>query len=100
MVEPVDPFERGELDLVDTSSRPVPTNHLRFVEAVDCLGQSVVVGVADAADRGRDAQLVQPICVTDRQVLDTAVAVMHEAAEVRACVKRLLQRIQGQVTPK
>ena len=55
-------------------------DHLGLVEAVDRLGQGVVVAVADAADRGLDAGLGQALGVADRDVLDAAVAVMDEAA--------------------
>ena len=41
MVEPVDPFERGVLDGLEAAPGSAPVDHLGFVEAVDCLGQSV-----------------------------------------------------------
>jgi hypothetical protein len=55
MVEPVDPFQRGELDGFQASPRAASPDHLGLVEAVDRLGQGVVVTVADAADRRLDA---------------------------------------------
>ena len=42
---------------------------LGFVEAVDRLGQSIVVGIADAADGRLDAGLRQAVGVFDRDVL-------------------------------
>ena len=42
---------------------------LGLVEAVDRLGESVVVAVADAADRWLDAGLGQALGVLDRDVL-------------------------------
>jgi hypothetical protein len=51
MVEPVDPFERGIFDSFEAAPRSTPVDHLGLVEAVDGLGQSVVVAVADAANR-------------------------------------------------
>ena len=51
MVEPIDPFERGVLDGFEAAPGSAPVDHLGFVEAVDRLGQSVVVAVADTADR-------------------------------------------------
>jgi hypothetical protein len=42
---------------------------LGFVEAVDRLGESVVIGVADAANGWLDAGLGQALGVFDRDVL-------------------------------
>ena len=49
IVEPVDPFQRGELDGFQASPRAASPDHLGLVEAVDRLGESIVVTVADAA---------------------------------------------------
>ena len=69
---------------------------LGLVEAVDRLGESVVVGVADAADRRLDAGLSQALGVLDRDVLAAPVAVMDEAAAMDRppVMERLLQGIQ------
>ena len=50
VIEPVDPFESGELHGLDISPRPAPVDHLGLVKSVDALGQGVVVTVPDAAD--------------------------------------------------
>ena len=44
-------------------------DHLGFVEAVDGFGESIVVAVADAADRGLDARRGKPLGIFDRDVL-------------------------------
>ena len=49
--------------------RPASMDDLGLVEAVDRLGESVVVAVADAANRRLDARLRQPLGVLDRDVL-------------------------------
>jgi hypothetical protein len=59
VVEPVDPFERGEFDGLDAAPRSAPVNDLGLVEAVDRFGESVVEAVADAADGGNEARLDQ-----------------------------------------
>ncbi len=69
MVEPVDPFERCVLDGFEAAPGSAPVDHLGFVEAVDRLGQSVVVAVADTADRRLDAGLGEALGVFDRHVL-------------------------------
>src|SRR6476469_5676461 len=69
MVEPVDPFERGVLDRFEAAPRSTPVNHLGLVEAVDRLGQSVVVAVADAADRWLYPGFGEALGVLDRHVL-------------------------------
>jgi hypothetical protein len=40
IVEPIDPFQRCELDGVERPPRPTPMDDLGFVETVDGLGQS------------------------------------------------------------
>ena len=50
MVEPVGPFNRVVLDGFEAAPGSAPVDHHGFVEAVDGLGQSVVVAVADTAD--------------------------------------------------
>ena len=70
MVEPVHPVEGGELDGFQRAPRSAPPDDLGLVEAVDRLGQGVVVAVADAADRGLDAGIGEALGVADRDVLD------------------------------
>src|SRR5688500_4775014 len=67
MVEPVDPREGGEFDSLPTAPGPAPSDQLSLEQAVDRLGEGVVVRVADAADGGRDAGLGQALGVLDRQ---------------------------------
>ena len=50
MVEPVDPFERGIFDCFEAAPWSTPVDHLSLVKAIDRLGQSVVIAIADAAD--------------------------------------------------
>jgi hypothetical protein len=40
-------------------------DHLGFVEAVDGFGESIVVAVTDAADRGLDARRGKPLGILD-----------------------------------
>lgn len=51
----------------------------RLEEAIDGLGESVVVAVADAAHGRFDAGLAQPLGVADGQVLRPAVGMVGEA---------------------
>ena len=69
VVEPVHPFEGGELDGVQRAPGPAAADDLGPEQADDALGQSIVVAVADAADRGLDAGLGQALGVADRDVL-------------------------------
>ena len=50
VVEPVHPLQGGEFNRFERAPRPTPPDHLRLVEAVDRLRESVVVGIPDAAD--------------------------------------------------
>jgi hypothetical protein len=71
---------------------------LGFVEAIDGLGESVVITVADAADRRFDARLRQALGVLDRDVLHAAIGMMDEATalERTPVMKRLLQRVENE----
>ena len=69
IVEPGDPFERGELDLFETAPWPAPPDHLGFVKPVDRLGERIIVAVADAADGRLDAGVLQALRVFDRDIL-------------------------------
>lgn len=96
IVEPIDLFERGVLDSFEAAPGSAPADHLGFVEAVDRFGQSVVVAVADTADRRLDAGLGEALGVLDRHVLRPTVAMMDQAATVgrSAIVERLFERIE------
>lgn len=54
MVEPTNPFERGDFNTLERSPWTAPMDELRFVKAVEGLGERIVVAVANAADRGLD----------------------------------------------
>jgi hypothetical protein len=69
VVEPFNPRQRRELDLLDVPPRSLAANELGLVETADRLDQGAVVRVADAADRGLDARLGEPLRVADRDVL-------------------------------
>ena len=88
--------KRRVLDGFEGAPRSTPMDDLGLVEAVDRLGQSIVVAVADAADRRLDPGLGEALGVLDRHVLAAAVAMMDEAAAMNRppIVKRLLQGIQ------
>ncbi len=53
--------------------------------------------VADASDCGLDAGLPQALRVTDREVLDAAVAMMDQTFGVTSRVRNLLQSIERQL---
>ena len=76
--------------------RAAPMDHLGLEQAVDRFGEGVVVAIADAADRGLDARLGEPLGVAIETYCDAAIAVMDEAAALDgpAVVERLLQRIE------
>jgi hypothetical protein len=50
IVEPVNPGQCRELDGFEASPRPAPMNDLGLVEAVNRLGECIVITVADAGD--------------------------------------------------
>ena len=50
MVEPVDPFERGELDSFQRAPGPAPADDLSLEQAVDGFGEGIVVAIANTTD--------------------------------------------------
>ena len=80
VVEPVDRFQRSELNLFNITSRPSAPDHLDFVKTVDRLLESIVVRVSDAADRGLHAGVFQTLCVFYCTILNASVAEMNETA--------------------
>ena len=61
VVVPVDPRRGGDLDGVEVAPGSLAADHFGLVEAVDALGQGVVIGGADRADRRRDARVGEPL---------------------------------------
>ena len=96
MVEPVDPFERGELDGFERAPWPTPVDHLGLVEAVDGLGQGVVVAVADAAYGRLDTGFGQTLGVFDRDVLGASITMMNKPSTVQRppVMQSLLESIE------
>ena len=80
VVEPVDPFQRGELNLFNVSPRSPAPDHLGFVKTVDRLRESIIVGVSYAADRWLHAGVFQTLCVFYCNILNASVAMMNETA--------------------
>ena len=79
VVEPVDPFEGGEFDGLEGPPWAAAMDHRGFVEAVDRLGESVVVAVADAADRRFDTGLGQALGVLDGHALRPTVGTVDKS---------------------
>ena len=96
VVEPVDPFEGGIFDGLEVAPRPTTVDDLSFEEAVDRLGQRVVVAVVDAAHGWFDAGLAQPLGVANGQVLRPAVGMVDEprALDRAAIIVSLFEGIE------
>jgi len=94
MVEPVDPAEGGQFDCREVLPG-LSVDHLDLVDAVDGLGQSIVVNVPDAAHLGLDARFAEPLGVADRQVVAAAVAVMGQAVGLGGRPARLEGLLEG-----
>ena len=96
-IEPADPLEDRELDLLEAAPRPVRVDHLGLIEPADRLRQGVVVRVSDAAHRGLDPSQSESIRKPDRQVLDATIPVMDQVLDVRQGMRRLLQGFEGEI---
>ena len=98
VVEPVNPFQGGELHVVDVFPRPPSANHFGLVEPDDGFRERVVVGISLRSDRGDRSGLGETFGVDEgtrggsspprlRRVRrgDPAVAVGREDADVSVC---------------
>ncbi len=70
---------------------------LGFVEAVDRLGERVVVRVAVTSDSAFDARFGEAFGVTEGDILNAAIAVMDEPVDVVASAERLFERVECEV---
>src|SRR5215213_10555868 len=72
-------------------------NRPLLLDAVRPTGERVVIRVTDAADRGFNTGFEQALCVPNRNVLATPIAVVNEAALHRtAVVQCLLEGIEDE----
>ena len=69
VVEPVHPFESGELNGLEASPWPASVDHLGLVKTVDGFGEGIVIGISDAADRGLYACFSQALSVLNGSAL-------------------------------
>ena len=101
VVEPVDVGEGRELDVVEATPGALPVDQLPLVEPVERLGEGVVVAVSLGADLRDDRVVGEPLGVAHGEVLDSAVAVMHQLRQVGAVALAVphghLQRVDRQV---
>src|SRR5512135_3940511 len=81
VVPPIDVLGDRELELLDCPPRPVPVDQFGLQLPDRGLGEGVVVGVADAADRGDRAGRGEPLGVADREILTAGVGVGNEPVE-------------------
>ncbi len=95
MVEPVHPFEGGEFHGLERPPWGAPVNDLGLVEAVDALGQGVVVAVADGRRLAARCRFGRGARCSGWRRTGCPVAVMHETAAIQRAplVQRLFQRI-------
>jgi len=68
VVEPVDVFGDGDLQVVDVLPRALVADQLGLEQRVERLGQGIVIAVAGRADRGDRAGLGQALGVANREV--------------------------------
>jgi hypothetical protein len=100
VVEPIDPFKRGELYRLERAPRTTSVDHLGLEQADDGFRQGIVVLVSDTADRWLNPRLGEALGVSNRHVLNSPVAVVDEVGSPRLPVmESLLQRVEDEVGP-
>ena len=83
-----------------SNDRAAAMDDLGLEQADHRLGEGVVIGIPDTADRRFDTGLGETLAVFDRDVLNAAVGMMDQAAIERpASMKRLLQCIEDETLP-
>lgn len=100
VVEPVNPFGGGELDLVCVAPRTPGFDQLGLVEAVDRLGEGVVVARSHRAYARLNPSLGETLSDGDRGVLTTPICVVdnifHVPARSLTSPYRMLDRVEHQ----
>jgi hypothetical protein len=76
VVEPIDPFKRGEFDSLEGAPRTAAVDHLSLEQTDDSFRQGIVVRVPDTADRRFDARLGEALGVLNRPVLNSPDALL------------------------
>ncbi len=98
VVEPVDVFEGGELDVVDGPPGSLGVDEFGLVEADGRLGDGVVDGIADGSDRGCGSDLGEAFGVADADVLAAGVGVTDQPVEpFNSSPDRLFERVEDQL---
>ena len=69
IVKPFDPFERFPFDGGHGFPWTKPVNDLSFVEAIYGFSQGIVIGIANAANRGFDPCQSQSLGIANGQIL-------------------------------
>jgi len=82
VVEPVEPLQRGDLDLLEGAQGAAAADQLGLVEAVEGLGERVVVAAAGRPDGGVDPGGEQPVGQRQSAVLGAAVAVVDQPGQI------------------
>src|SRR6476659_10547361 len=81
VVEPVDPAERRELDVVDGPPGCLAADQLCLEHPIYCLGQSIVIGISDGPNRRTSADVVESFGVSHTRELRPGVGVTDQPVE-------------------
>ena len=104
VVEPVDPFECCEFELIESAPRSLVADAFGLVEPVDRFRERVVIRSAARSDRVHDAVLGEAFGVANREILHSPVAVMREIGEIqtRALPRpdRLFESVERKIGPQ
>jgi hypothetical protein len=97
----VDPFEAVNCTVAAPAMGRAPVDHPGLEQVVDCFLISIVATVADAADRGLDTGFEPSPDMVDRDVLHTAIAVLHQTtlADRPVITQRRLGCVEYEVRP-
>ena len=97
-VESVHPLLSGEFNRLQSSPMATLSDHFSLVKSNDRFHQGIVVGIANGPDRRLDPGFSQAFAVSNREVLNAAVALVNQPVTVRpSLVQGLLQCVQDQV---
>src|SRR3546814_13997877 len=102
VIEPRNPFQRGQFDGCLGFPGATPMNQFSLVQAVDGFCQGIVVAVTATTHRGLNTGLRESLCVADGDVLGAYVAMVYQAigrSEERGVGKECVSTCRSRWSP-
>jgi hypothetical protein len=83
IIMPGYPLQSRESNITHTFPRPFRLDKLLLVQAVKRFRRRVIIGISLAPDRTGCLDLLQPLSIPDRRILDTAIGMMNQLPGIK-----------------